>query len=61
MSCYLCRSEIVSCCKWCSGIICGKHCVYVYEDEVPLICCVNCVPKYDLKPEENYFLEKIQN
>ena len=43
MSCYGCRSDYVASCRWCGGTVCSAHCVYVYDEDVPLTCCLNCV------------------
>ena len=59
MSCYYCRTENVGSCRWCKDTICSKHCVYVYENEVPLMCCLTCVKTKDLHSQENYFLEEL--
>ena len=59
MSCYGCRSDYVASCRWCGGTVCSKHCVYVYDEDVPLTCCLNCVKSKELKAKENYFLEEI--
>ena len=56
MNCYTCRKNIVAKCYWCNKTICAEHCVYVYEDKLPLTCCLNCIEINKLNPEENYYL-----
>ena len=61
MNCYICKEKFVAKCFWCEPklLICSDHCFYVYDDNLPLTCCINCITEKSLIAKENYFLEDI--